>query len=108
MIIEFFDTITSNITLILLVVSLGIFGTLAIQSRKIKSFQFQMSVFIMIWLASEFIGVLAKAGILNVSAYESIGHEIHLASMVAISIIFWTRFYLSSKKGNKFIDEIPS
>jgi len=107
MIVELFDAITSNITLILLIVSLGIFGTLAVQSRKIKSFQFQMSVFIMIWISSEIIGVLARAEILNISIYESVGHQIHLASMVAISIIFWMRFYLS-RKGNKFIDEIPS
>lgn len=106
--IEFFDMISSNITLILLIVAVGIFATLGIQSRKIKSFQFQMSVFIMIWLASEIIGVLARAEILNISGYESVGHQIHLASMVAISVIFWMRFYLSSRKGNKFIDEMPS
>jgi len=108
MTVEFLDIVASNITLILLIVSVGIFGTLAIQSRKIKSFQFQMSVFIMIWLASEIIGVLAKAEVLNISAYESIGHQIHLASMVSISVIFWMRFYFSSRKGKKFIDEIPS
>ena len=108
MIVEFFDTVTSNITLILLIVSLGIFGTLAVQSRKIKSFQFQMSVFIMIWISSEIIGVLARAEILNVSIYESVGHLIHLASMAAIGVIFWMRFYFSSRKGNKFMDEIPS
>jgi len=106
--IEFFDMISSNITLILLIVAVGIFATLGIQSRKIKSFQFQMSVFIMIWLASEIIGVLARAEILNISGYESIGHQIHLASMIVISVIFWMRFYLSSRKGNKFIDEMPS
>lgn len=108
MIVEFFDIATSNITLILLVISLGIFGFLAIQSRKIKSFQFQMSIFIMIWLASEILGVLARAEILNVSGFESIGHQIHIVSMASISVIFWMRFYFSSRKGKKFIDEIPS
>lgn len=108
MITEFFDIISANITLILLIVSVGIFGGLAIQSRKIKSFQFQMSVFIIMWLGSEIIGVLARADILNVSLYESIGHQIHLASMATISVIFWMRFYFSTRKGKKFIDEIPT
>ncbi len=108
MILEFFASATSNITLILLVIALGIFGGLALQTRGIKNFQFHMSIFIMIWIVSELVGVLAKNDIVNISVYEDVGNQIHLASMAAISIIFWLRFYYSNKAGRKFIDEIPT
>lgn len=108
MILEYFASATSNITLILLVIALGIFARLAIQSRGTKNFQFHMSLFIMIWIVGELVGVLAKNEILNISVYESVGHQIHLASMAAISVIFWLRFYYSNKSGKKFIDEIPA
>ena len=107
MIADLFSFVTSEVILIMLIVAIGIFASIALQSRKIKSFQFQMSIIIMIWIAGEIVGVLAKNGILDLSTFEGVGHQIHLVSMIAISVIFWLRFYYAKREGKKFIDEIP-
>lgn len=108
MISELFTFVTSEITLVMLVVAISIFTGLALQSRKIKSFQFQMSIIIMIWILGETVGVLAKNGILELNTFEGVGHQIHLVSMIAIGAVFWLRFYHAKRQGKKFIDEIPS
>ena len=105
---ELLSFVTSEINLIMLLVAIGIFAGLALQSRKIKSFQFQMSIIIMIWIAGEIVGVLARNEILNLSTFEDVGHQIHLVSMIAIGAVFWLRFYHAKKLGKKFMDEIPS
>ena len=108
MILEFLDYASSEYTLILLIVALGIFGGIALQSRNVKSFQFHMSIFIMLWIIGEVIGIFVKAEIVDLGILESVGHQIHLVSMAVIGIIFWLRFYYAKKEGKKFIDEIPS
>ena len=108
MIADLFSFVESEVILIMLTVAIGIFASIALQSRKIKSFQFQMSIIIMIWIAGEIVGVLAKNGILDLSTFEGVGYQIHLVSMIAISAIFWLRFYYAKREGKKFIDEIPS
>lgn len=105
---ELFTFVTSEITLIMLVVAIGIFAGLALQSRKIKGFQFQMSIIIMIWIAGEIIGVLAKNEILDLDTFEEVGHQIHLVSMILIGAVFWLRFYHAKREGKKFIDEISN
>jgi len=105
---ELLSFVTSEINLIMLVTAIGIFAGLALQSRKIKSFQFQMSIIIMIWIVGEIVGVLGRNEILKLSTFEDVGNQIHLASMIAIMAVFWLRFYYAKKQGKKFMDEIPS
>ena len=88
--------------------AIGIFAGLALQSRKIKGFQFQMSIIIMIWIVGEIVGVLAKNEILDLSIFEGVGRQIHLVSMISIVAVFWLRFYHAKREGKKFIDEIPN
>jgi len=108
MIADLLTFVTNEITMVMLFVAIGIFAGLALQSRKIKSFQLQMSIIIMIWVAGEIVGVLARNGILDLNTFEGVGHQIHLLSMIAIGAVFWLRFYHAKKQGKKFIDEIPS
>ena len=108
MIADMVSFVTSEVILIMLIAAIGIFAGIALQSRKIKSFQFQMSVIIMIWIVGEIVGTLARNGILDLNTFEAVGHQIHLVSMIAISAIFWLRYYYAKREGKKFIDEIPS
>jgi hypothetical protein len=90
--------IMDNITPMLLVIGLGIFIRLAIISKSIKTFQFQISVFIIIWILGEIAGILREIGILRLTSVQSeIGLEIHVISMVFFSLMLWFRFYYSMK-----------
>ncbi|HEY7572581.1 MAG TPA: hypothetical protein VH796_14535 [Nitrososphaeraceae archaeon] len=90
--------IMDNITPMLLVIALGIFIRLAIISKSIKTFQFQISVFIIIWILGEIAGILRDIGILRLTSVQSeIGLEIHVISMVFFSLMLWFRFYYSMK-----------
>jgi len=54
-----------DLTLILLLIAMGIFGILTIKSRNLKSFQFHVSVIIIIWIVGEVIGILNDMNIIE-------------------------------------------
>jgi hypothetical protein len=60
----------NSITTLLLLVALGIFVWLAVRSRNIRSFQFQISIFIIIWILGEITGILQNNGITVLSALQ--------------------------------------
>lgn len=96
-----FGFLSEGLTLILLLIGIGIFGYLAMVVRNIKKFQFQLSVFILIWIAGEIASQLQSYGIIS-NDFAEIGLEIHFVSMVFFAILIWMRF-LSSKRLNKNI-----
>jgi hypothetical protein len=93
-------------TVILLFAALAIFGYLAIYSRNIRNFQFQISMIILVWITSEITGNLIENSVLDAAIPRDLGLWIHLVSMTAISVTFWLRFYYSKRAGRRFIDEI--
>lgn len=93
-------------TVILLFVALAIFGYLAIRSRNIRNFQFQISIIILAWVTSEIIGNLIESAAFDTTIPKDLGLWIHLISMTVISVTFWLRFYYSKRAGRRFIDEI--
>jgi CDP-diglyceride synthetase len=95
-----------NITLVLLIIAFGIFAWLAAKSRNIKSFQFQISMFIVIWIAGEIIDFLHEDGLVPLFSTNEIGMYIHAAAMVLFSAMLWARFYLSEKSGKKMADSL--
>jgi hypothetical protein len=100
-----FLIIMSNITVILLLVALGIFVWLAARSKSIRSFQFQMSIFLVVWILGEIAGSLQDNRIIVLTALQGdIGLEIHVVSMVFFSIMLWLRFYYSERSGKKMIE----
>jgi hypothetical protein len=104
-----FLIIMSNITLILLLVALGIFIWLAARSKKIRSFQFQMSIFLIVWILGEITGSLEDSGIVVFPVLQGdIGLEIHTVSMVFFSIMLWLRFYYSERSGKKMIEGLDA
>jgi hypothetical protein len=99
----------SNITLYLLFVALGIFFWLAWRSHSIKSFQFQISIFILIWIGGEFVTTLHGSGLFDFpSELHSLGMQIHLVSMILFASIIFVRFYYFHRAGHKIIESLDS
>ena len=87
-----------SVTIILLLAALGIFVWLAVRSKDIRSFQFQISVFIIIWVLGGVAYILQDSGIVVVSPLQGdIGLEINVVSVAFLSIMIWLRFYYSQR-----------
>ena len=96
----------NNITIILLLIALGIFVWQATRSKSIRSFQFQLSVFLVVWILGEIVGILEDIGIIVFRALQ--GLEIHVISIVFFSLMLWLRFYYSERSGKKMIEDVDS
>ena len=91
-------------TLVILFTSLAIFGWLAVRYRNIRSFEFQISIFIMVYIVGEIIEDYNKMPLF--SAFPYIGSQIHLVAAVFLSIILWIRLYSARESGRKVVDKI--
>ena len=101
-----FLLLMSSVTVILLLAALSIFVWLAARSKDIRSFQFQISIFIIIWVLGQVAGILQESGIIVLSPLQGdIGLEIHVASLVFLSIMLWVRFYYSERSGKRIIED---
>ena len=97
----------NSITIMLLLGALGIFVWLAARSKSIRSFQFQLSIFIIIWIVGDMVSVLHDNGIIGFSALQSdLGSGIHLVSMVFFSMMLWLRYYYSERSNKKMIEDL--
>jgi len=95
------------LTLSLLLGSLVIFGWLALKSRSVKTFQFQISVFIAIMAAGGIVELLSNNGIIQLpSALQELGFLLHVGSMIFFSLMIWLRYYNSKMRGTSMIEEI--
>ena len=98
-----------NITTALLMLALGIFVWLAVPSKNIRTFQFQISIFIIIWILGEIAGILRDTGIISFSTLQGdIGLEIHVVSMFFFSMLLWIRFYYSQRSGRRMIEDVDA
>jgi hypothetical protein len=100
------NSIASGLTIILLFIALSIFIWLAIRSKRITTFQFQISVFIIIWILGEIIGILQESKTLLFAWLPDISLQIHLLSMVFLSVMLWIRFYYSERRQKQLIDDV--
>ena len=99
----------NSITIILLLGALGIFVWLAARSKNIRGFQFQLSIFIIIWILGDMVSVLHDNGIVVFSALQSeLGSGIHVVSMVFLSLMLWLRYYYSERSGKKLIEDLDA
>ena len=85
-----------GITLIILFMSLAIFGWLTVRNRNIRSFEFQITVFILVYIIGE---IIEDYKIPSLSSLPYIGSQIHIASAVLLAIIVWLRLYSVRKSG---------
>jgi hypothetical protein len=96
-------------TIILLLATLSIFIWLAARSKDIRSFQFQISIFIIIWILGGVADILHDSGIALTSSLKGdIGLEIDVASLVFLSIMIWLRFYYSQRSGHRTIEALDA
>lgn len=102
---DFIDLFPNYITLILLFIGIVIFFLLAIDSRKIKSFQFQISIFIVIWIAGEIADLLHDLGTIGSILPSDLGIKIHLMAMIFFCGMVLIRFYLAKQSGKTMIDD---
>lgn len=101
-----FEIISGHLTLTLLVVGMIVFSLLAIESRKIRSFQFQISIFIVIWILGEIADILQDEGMINAVFTQDVGIKIHLVAMIFFCGMVITRFYQARHSKKKLLDEI--
>jgi bacteriorhodopsin len=95
-----------SLTLILLVIALGIFVWLTARSRNIKTFQFQISIFIVIWIIGEIVDLLGEEGVIQLFSTSEIGMYVHVVAMAMFSAMIWIRFYLSERTGKRLADAL--
>jgi hypothetical protein len=96
----------SNLTLIILFVSLVIFGMLTIRYRNIKNFEFQVFVFIAIYIVGE---ILENYKIPSLSgSLPYLGSQLHLIAAAFLAMILWIRLYYVRSSGRKTIDKLAS
>ncbi len=96
----------NNITIILLLIAFSIFVWQVSRSKSIRSFPFQISIFLVVWILGEIVGNLEDNGIIVFPALQgNIGLEIHVVSMVLFSLMLWLRFYYSERNGKKMIED---
>ena len=78
-------------------------------SRNVRSFQFQMSIFLIVWILGEIIGNLQDSGIVIFPALKGdIGLEIHTVSMIFFSVLLWLRFFYSERSGKKTVEDLDA
>jgi len=93
------------LTLVILFTSLAIFGWLAVRNRNIRSFESQISLFIIVYIVGE---ILEDYNIPSLSTLPYIGSQIHIVSAVLLAVILWLRLYSVRKSGRNTIDTLES
>jgi hypothetical protein len=94
----------SYVTLVLSVIPLGIFIWPAVRSKNIRAFQFQISIFIAVYILGE---IIENSRITVFSVLPSeIGPQIHVSSAIFFTIMVWFRFYYAEKSGKKMIESV--
>ena len=92
----------SDITFILSLIPLIIFVWLAVRSKSIKAFQFQISIFIAVYILGE---IIENNRIAIFSTLPpNLGSQIHVGSAIFFTIMMWFRFYYAEKRGKKMIE----
>lgn len=94
-------------TIILLFIGLGIFGAVVFINKNYKSFQFSISIFIIIWIVGEIFQHHVQGDLGSIS-YEELGMTIHVISMLTFSLIIWIRFYQARRAGKNISESIES
>ena len=93
----------NELTLIILFTLSVIFGRLVIRYRNARSFEFQIFVFIMVYIVGEIVEDYKLSPLLSTSL-PYFGSQIHIASAVLLVIILWLRLYSVRKSGREMID----
>src|SRR5919199_3405604 len=96
----------SYVTLILSLIPLIIFIWLAVKSKNMRAFQFQISIFIAVYIIGEIIENTKIAAFSFLP--PDIGSQIHVGSAIFFTIMVWFRFYYAEKRGKKMVESSSS
>ena len=80
-------------TLIGVLLAAAIFARLAIKAKSTGSFRFQLSVFILIWVAAEIPHIAESIGLISVGSFDEFGLALHMTSMAAFAIFVGLKSY---------------
>jgi hypothetical protein len=99
--------VMNSVTVGFLSGALGIFVWLAAKCKNIGSFQFQISIFIIIWILGDIISILENNRIIvfSLALQGNVGSIIHVVSMGFFSMVLWLRYYYSERRGKKMVEE---
>ncbi len=92
----------SIITSILFLVSLAFLVVLSIKFKSIRTFQFQISLFVGLYVLGEIIEIKELAAFLSIP--ESLGSQIHVGATIFLTFIIWIRFIYSEKAIKNLVD----
>ena len=95
--------IIGNITSILLLIPLIIFIWLTIKSKNVKSFQFQLMVFILMYLVGQVIENNGDSIFFSMLP-KDFGSQIHVFAAAYFTIVMLFRFYYANPRKKKMID----
>jgi hypothetical protein len=70
-----------------------IFARLAYKSKGFGTFQFQLSVFILVWAGSEIPHIFGTMGLIDETAYETVGLTFHFISMAFFALFVGARCF---------------
>lgn len=89
----------------LLIISVALVAFLAagIKVRTLRSFQTEMLVFALVLFAAEVPRILGTLGVIDVSAYQDFGLEVHSASMVVLAVFVAYRVYGFRRPSQKLL-----
>ena len=97
---------SSILTIIMLLATIAIFGFLTARYRNIRRFEFQLSIFILLYIIGE-IFELYKFPILSTSL-PYIGPQFHITAALFLAIMLWLRLYSGRRNEYKMIDKLES
>ena len=90
----------------MLLATIAIFGFLTARYRNIRRFEFQLSIFILLYIIGE-IFELYKFPILSTSL-PYIGPQFHITGALFLVIMLWLRLYSGRRNEYKMIDKFES
>jgi hypothetical protein len=97
---------SSILTIIVLLATIAIFGFLTARYRNIRRFEFQLSIFILLYIIGEIFEVY-KFPILSTSL-PYIGPQFHITAALFLAIMLWLRLYSGRRNEYKMIDKFES
>jgi hypothetical protein len=90
---DLLTTVMEVFTLVVILASAVVFGRLAIKARRIGSFRFQLSIFILVWAVAEVLYVGGDLGLVTIGDYDTLGLAFHFVSMAAFAVFVGARSF---------------
>ncbi len=87
------------LSLVLIVLSLVVVAFLAYRVKTVKSFQFEMFIFVLVLLLAEVPRILDTLGFIQTTSVEGVGLLLHTASMIFLAGFIMIRVFRFFKEG---------